>query len=404
MVGADRREAALALVGPNHVSLAEASEGRLNNFDAIRLVAAGLVLVYHSFALTEPIHPPLGHFGLWGVEIFFVISGLLVVKSWVFDPRLSVFAAKRSLRIFPALWVCVLVTVFVVGPLFTTLGPGEYLTRPRTWLYLVSNLTQLRATSTLPGVFSTNPYPAAVNGSLWTLPIEMAAYVGVAVAGLLGVIRHPKLVTAVFALLIVHEALWPNSHKVSYFFDRHLFVFFAAGASLFVWRTAIPLRIDVMVALLAVATIASETRFEQAATAIALPYTVMFVAFRTPHISFRRIGDLSYGTYIYAFPVQQAIIATTHTASPLTVLVLATPITLTLAFASWRRIERLSAAPNAPAARDGDGRGHIRNSRTRRSEIETHAPHPSRDHPCLERRLSAIAVSPPSDTARKLTR
>lgn len=66
----------------------------------------------------------------------------------------------------------------------------------------------------------------------------------------------------------------------------------------------------------------------------------MFAAFRTPHISLRKIGDLSYGTYIYAFPVQQGIIATTHTASPLTVFALATPITLSLAFASWRRIER----------------------------------------------------------------
>ena len=98
-----------------------------------------------------------------------------------------------------------------------------------------------------------------------------------------------------------------------------------------------------------------------------------FVAFRTPHISFRKIGDLSYGTYIYAFPVQQAIIATTHTASRLTVLVLATPITLTSCVRVVATNRTARAAPKAPSARAGDGRSHIRNSRTRRSEVGTQA-------------------------------
>ena len=115
--------------------------------------------------------------------MFFAMSGFLIAKSWSDLPRLVPFAVKRALRILPALVVAVSVTVFVIGPLFTTLPLTSYFSDPVTWLYLVRCSLLITFFGTLPGVFEDNPYPDAVNGSLWTLPVEACCYAMAAALG-----------------------------------------------------------------------------------------------------------------------------------------------------------------------------------------------------------------------------
>jgi peptidoglycan/LPS O-acetylase OafA/YrhL len=155
-----------------------------NNLDALRMIGAFLVIYGHCYALKGM---PERHFLSWlplgplGVYIFFTISGYLVVDSWRRDPNLWRFAARRSLRIFPGLAVCVLLSAFVLGPILTPLPLRTYFTHSQVTDYLANIALDIHYS--LPLVFATNPYPHIVNGSLWSLPVEFAMYVIVALVG-----------------------------------------------------------------------------------------------------------------------------------------------------------------------------------------------------------------------------
>ena len=172
-----------------------------NSLDLLRLVAAIFVLYSHQHALlgqAEPTFFGWNTYGGVGVTIFFFLSGMLVWTSWARDPHWGRFFMRRSLRIFPALWVVVLGTAFVLGPVFSTLSVADYFADQETWRYLSTAMMLIR--HTLPGVFSDNPFPQAVNGSLWTLPVEFLCYVSVAVLG--SVKFMPKGIAVALCLLL----------------------------------------------------------------------------------------------------------------------------------------------------------------------------------------------------------
>ena len=175
------------------MNLAERVGSRQNNFNALRLIAAVMVLVSHCFALTNRPEPlaTISHesFGELGVSIFFAISGFLIARSWSGDPAIPRFAAKRGLRLMPGLIVAVLLTALVLGPAVTTLSPSRYFGDIGVYRYIAKNSVLDTVNGRLPGVFVHNVYPDAVNGSLWTLPVEALAYVAAAVIGVMGALR-----------------------------------------------------------------------------------------------------------------------------------------------------------------------------------------------------------------------
>lgn len=151
---------------------------RENNFDFLRFFAAALVLFAHSYPLVgrredEPLTLLTGYEkgGSIAVGVFFVMSGYLIASSWLASSSPKSFLIKRALRIFPALIVAVLLSAFVIGPLVTQFDLGRYLAADGTWTYLQNILLVTRYE--LPGVFTGNLYPDVVNGSLWTLPLEV---------------------------------------------------------------------------------------------------------------------------------------------------------------------------------------------------------------------------------------
>ena len=162
-------------------------EDRDNNFDVLRLVAATLVLVSHCFPLTgheEPFGALTGvTLGEVGVVMFFAMSGFLIAKSWTDEPDPGRYFRKRALRLLPALVVAVAFTTLVLGPLFTSLPLSDYLTDAETWWYLIRASLLVTIAGELPGVYDDNVFPDAVNGSLWTLPLEAGCYVMIAVLG-----------------------------------------------------------------------------------------------------------------------------------------------------------------------------------------------------------------------------
>jgi peptidoglycan/LPS O-acetylase OafA/YrhL len=340
---------------------------RPNNFDLLRFAAATLVLVDHSDPLTgrSGIPGPFGYETLGGfaVAVFFILSGFLVAASWERAPRLWAFALKRALRIFPAYVVVITLAVLVLGPLATDLSLLEYFQNPKTWAYF-ANLTFTELHYTLPGVFAGNAFPFTVNGSIWTLPIEVAMYIALAALGLVGAFSR-AVVTVLVALLAIvwfgfgaQVAAAPSfySDVLPAGYTLHLALWFFSGSALWLWREHIDYRADIAVALLVLAWWTEWTRASAFVVHVAFPYVVIWIG--TLPVGwmnrFGRGGDFSYGMYLYAFPVQQALVAVGGAAWPFPVYVAASFLScLACAVASWHGVEnpalRLKPRRSAPA-------------------------------------------------------
>ncbi|MGA0606150.1 acyltransferase family protein [Phenylobacterium sp. VNQ135] len=267
------------------------------NFDLMRLVAALLVVVSHTFPLSgQPALTIRGveDFGALGVSIFFVISGYLVAGSYERDPKS--YLAKRLLRIEPGLIASLVVTVILLA-FVTTAPPAEYWREAA--LYVVRNALLYPATYDLPGVFEDAPLAGVVNGVLWTLRLEFSFYL------VLMLVRAKlKLAVGLAALcalgwlaLALTTPGWADERitRIAFLVGRNGFLFFA-GAALWLTRAKVPLWLGGL-------------------SAVAFPF-VGPLALPTAVVGLSRPGklpaDLSYGVYIYAFPIQQQLALMGH--------------------------------------------------------------------------------------------
>lgn len=288
-----------------------------NNLNAVRLAAAAMVLYGHSFVflgLPEPRFLSWAPLGPIGVFIFFSISGYLVSESWDRDPNLLRFFQRRLLRILPGLAVCIVLTVLVLGPLLTTLPLKEYFSHRYTWGYL-QNIA-LHIVYYLPGVFEHLRVPNAVNGSLWSLPVEFLMYCVVAIVGVLHGNRWIIALLAVSSVTI--SVLWAqvtSEMPVIYNFDlRQVFIcgaYFWVGACIYKFGLKKHLTLSAgMLAMLAMLCLEPWTRQLAIVSYALLPIAVLAFGFAySPWLGrFTGYGDYSYGIYIYAFPVQQTVV------------------------------------------------------------------------------------------------
>jgi peptidoglycan/LPS O-acetylase OafA/YrhL len=319
-----------------------------NSLDLLRLSAATLVLYSHQHALLGLAEPHLfgwTTYGGVGVSIFFFLSGLLVWSSWARDPDSKRFFARRCLRIFPALWVVVALSVLVLGPLSSNLTLSDYLAAPETRGYLSTAVLLVR--HVLPGVFSGNPYPGAVNGSLWTLPVEFLCYVSVALVGSIGLIQRSWLIGASLGLAVLAAAFGAQLLGARFVSHFEMVAFFWWGV-LYGFVSARPVSevrgwaIFLGLALLAFFWLG--TRGTERTGVLFLAGALVIAA---QHASFgsrltEGLGDLSYGMYIFAFPVQQLLVALGQGRgwSFAGYLSLSCVLTGVLAYASWHLIEK----------------------------------------------------------------
>jgi peptidoglycan/LPS O-acetylase OafA/YrhL len=336
--------------------------GHDNNFNLLRVLAAFAVLYSHSYALTdgkgasEPFRSLLGmSLGGIAVDIFFVISGFLVCGSLLRRQSSVDFLKGRFYRVFPALLVMVTLTVLLLGPLLTRLSIAEYFASKDVFKYFYKNATLLGGvTYKLPGVFESNPYPLAVNGSLWTLPEELRMYgylLGLWL--LLGLLRDRRLlvfrgaVLAVCVVAMVMRLLEVSQGGEGGATLRLLSMFFA-GAALQIAARRVPLDWRIFLAMLGglIAGAAVDSRMFAAAFVLFLPYMVLFLAY-VPSGAIRgynRVGDYSYGLYLYAFPIQQALAALLPGIGLWSMVALATLGTTLCAVASWHMVEKPALA------------------------------------------------------------
>ena len=329
-----------------------------NNFDFWRILAAAMVLFSHQFTLLGRDQPALllgEGFGSVGVCIFFCVSGFLVTQSWVRDPHAFRFIQRRFLRIWPALIVVTCLAALVMGPLVSTLPVSAYFGSAETLHYFKSLVLNIQYV--LPGVFSTNPYPRAVNGSLWTIPVEVRWYWVTLIAGVVGLLRFRHLVlAATLGLAIHHFAIYGAETNPVHRYGIEYGLFFAYGACLNLYRALWEGRaLRLALLLLGVAALVAAFGHPVIALWLFVPFAVIASGLAsTPVIRrFGRFGDLSYGFYIYAFPVQQLIVWWTQASlSPPVSLALSALGTTVLAYLSWHLVEKpaLRLKPRAAAA------------------------------------------------------
>ncbi len=287
---------------------AGASHNRTNNFDTLRTIAALMVLVSHSFPLSgqsdlEPVwrlSREQTSAGAMAVTVFFVISGYLITQSFERHNNASVFVINRALRLVPGLTFVTLFLSFIVGPLLTTLPWSNYFSARETYLFPAINISLVEFRDGLPGVFLGNPYPHAVDGSLWTLQYEVACYALVLLLGICGLLN--KYVTlGLFIVFFTLVRYWTGGYYIS------LGVDFLAGAVLYHWKP--PLRSSLALGCGVLLAISFLTVGFRLASATVGAYVVIYLALsssvRLPRLA--RWGDFSYGIYIWAFPVQQAV-------------------------------------------------------------------------------------------------
>lgn len=336
-------------------SLALATDrGRKNNFNLLRVAAAAAVLVSHCYPIAygaaagEPLSDSFGlTLGHLAVLIFFIISGFFISQSFVRSAGWVDFAAARILRIYPALIVVSLFTIAVIGPLMTQMPVADYFTESSTFLYFARNLSLKWLQDGLPGVFLSNPFPYAVNGSLWTLFYEVVCYVGAAIVAVYIQSSMRRATISFIFFAVGYAAL--SILDLRYGFSRHssvknfleLVPAFVAGMIFFHYRNLIALRWIYCWPLAVPSLIFIRTPFFEPAFLPLLSYLVFLIGFKAfPFLhSYNQFGDYSYGTYVYAFPIQQTVACVFPGISALSLFCIAAPAVAGLSIASWHLIE-----------------------------------------------------------------
>lgn len=291
------------------------AHGRDNNFNLIRMLAASAVIVSHSYPLARGIGSPEPLTG-WSpmslggaaVQVFFAISGFFILKSFERRNSFLEFAAARIARILPGLLVVWLVTtdLAVLGVNFTR-APG----------------------------------PPLINGAIWTLWFEGACYVVLAVAGLAGLYRTGRFgvflvsFAIVYALLktyFQHQLLWGWAYA-------DLGLPFVLGMTAYRWRRWLPLDWRIAAPLFIPAYFSGTMPL----WSLALGYAALWAGSAFPALRvYNRVGDYSYGTYIYGWPIQKLLALFIPGIGTYAMMALALPSAWTLGVISWRFVEQPS--------------------------------------------------------------
>ncbi|PZM17249.1 acyltransferase family protein [Rhizobium tubonense] len=345
------------------------NKGLGKGFDFLRVFLSLSVLLTHSYLIVLGTDGPFGagyaktfHDAL--IPMFFALSGFLITGS---ATRLSLsnFLLNRGARIVPALAMDIFISALILGPLLTTVSLSTYFGSYEFRAYFANLLGLIHFI--LPGVFESNPFPATVNGSLWTIPFELGCYVLMSFMIVSGVIsRKWKLLAfaAVIGAIIfglrmadfnpltatgielfnsdgfktaIHHYTWP--------LWAHIYVYFLVGCVAFIWKEHIPYSISLFVLALFIVVLSTGDRFgvsTDLTRLVPLVYITVFVGItEIPSVPFFDQGDYSYGIYLYGYPLQQALVYLfPRTFSPISHFLVSGVLVTGVAWMSWHWFEK----------------------------------------------------------------
>ncbi|MGA3679816.1 acyltransferase family protein [Pseudomonas graminis] len=341
-------------------TLGNLASRRNNNFNLIRMLAATAVLISHSYPLAlghdavEPLSDWIGlSLGELAVITFFCVSGFFISLSRDRAGSTVDFFTARFLRIYPGLTLVLLLSAFLIGPLFTTLSASEYFRSGETYGYLTHNLTLFSMKFQLPGVFENTPWPG-INGSLWTLFYEVALYILVGALGALAFFSEGRkfagfllcyaALYVAFKCLMLSSALLNDFHRAEFFFRWSLP--FVLGMSFYRYRHHIAHRFIGFLPSAVLAACTWHTPYFFECFTVAWTYLIFYLGFATHPVvdRYNQLGDYSYGVYIYAFPIQEILAHLLKGIGPASMMFLAFPLALVAAVFSWHFIEKPAMA------------------------------------------------------------
>jgi peptidoglycan/LPS O-acetylase OafA/YrhL len=333
-----------------------------NSLNFLRLALALLVVVSHSFTIggfgNESI---LGNQSLGDVAVdgFFGISGFLICGSAIRHIErhgrkvgLIHYFWDRLLRIFPAYWLCLIVTAAIFGPIgwwavhHTLSGYVSHPLGP--FHYIISNFLLHIGTLQISGTPAHVPHPLIWDTSLWTLYWEFLCYIGIAVLAAVGLLFHRRIVIGIAAVVWCAEIVLffhPSQHPSAPLSVRFASIFLV-GALMYLYRDRVPDSGTLALVLFVVACVGFTVGHQGSEvpdwlTGPALVYPVLWLG---SHLPFQRVGatnDISYGVYIYAYPIGQLLAIANVQRAGYAVFVLTTvACTLPLAMASWWGLEK----------------------------------------------------------------
>lgn len=308
----------LRLFKEKYFSPIETPSSRINNFNFIRFIAAIMVLYGHMGPIMGlPQFVICGQaVSTLGVKIFFIISGYLITKSYLNDNHFGRYMIRRCFRIFPGLIGVVCFVVFVLGPITTAMPLAQYFRDPGTKMYFRNIL--MFPVYTLPGVFTNYTYPNAINGSLWSLPVEFTLYLILPVVLIaFRKMKNPKIGVLCVALLVSVADL--------------VHIIFSSGARCVVWGNNLPdwlalipfffigsffsfpemkkyLNFQLGTAMMiGIALFSFSYEISEVLLLLVLPYFILSFALIDRPIFGNWFSkcDFSYGLYLYGFIIQQ---------------------------------------------------------------------------------------------------
>lgn len=325
-------------------------QDRDNALNFVRLLLACCVILSHSLPIGgygydsswySSITTPLGS---WAVKGFFAVSGYLIVASRLHTSPLG-YLWRRVLRIFPGYWVMLIVLAFVIAPTSTLMDPGSHYSISRGFHYVTSNALLFEPEFGISDTLVSTPYPAW-NGSIWTLFYEFVAYLAV---GILFSIpwarRHGKeLTTSLLALAIIAYPVMTGPLDVTtnlYLHSVQLGGYFLAGTCLYFWKENVRCHVSLLLVssaawLLLIYVIPNGVMMAQ----VPVTLSTLLAGAMLP-IRWGARNDLSYGIYIYGFPMQQ--IATLIGVAPLGYgmhVLVSLALTVPCAYLSWVAVEK----------------------------------------------------------------
>lgn len=311
-------------------TLEEKYDRKNNIFDYIRVIAAIAVIIAHCYPLffgigiSDPITQKILRTTTLGgvaVAIFFILSGFMITQSMVNSKNNKQFICKRLIRIFPALIVMLLLTIFVLGPIVYEGNIIDYLKNASVWKYFFNNINLFGNTAySIEGVFENNPYPSAINGSLWTLKHEFIAYIFLILLSYCGILKNRKIVLGITGLSIITYVLnikftpiFNSLNNIGVIMEMTEFVklimFFFIGTTIYLYKDKIKMNFKYFVFACIILSLGICLNATKYVMILAVPYILMYIGtFKFKKDILSKIGDFSYALYIYAFPIQQLIV------------------------------------------------------------------------------------------------
>jgi peptidoglycan/LPS O-acetylase OafA/YrhL len=321
-----------------------------NNFELLRLIASISVIYYHGFFLfskegfVDFISQNLKYddLGPLAVKFFFFISGLCVCNSLLEGNNVRTYLVSRFFRIMPAYFFVLVFCGFFIGPIVTSLKFDEYFTNFDTYDYVLSNLLFITKFS-LPGVFDNNPFPSGINGSLWTIAYEVGAYLGLLSLFMIGIHRYKWISLLTFILIMMDLTQgfkFIFSWRVVDPSIDYLIASFAFGSILAVFKKEVDINFNVVIGILLLYFLLFKSRQAELIFYALIFLLLLLISIQPWFLKLRPTNDLSFGIYLWGFPIQQLIIYFFPEINLYFYLLISILLSIFVAFLSWFFVEK----------------------------------------------------------------